>query len=453
MRKKNIWRLLAFLKHDMNSAQFLKALKGRCSVAPSFTTGRSWYYQLRPKLKLRAIKQRSFGAWNIILFLLVILINACAPATDLVLPTSVSLSELATAATPSTPTVTILPPTLDLTATFVAKQTTPLPTNTRVTPVPTSVNTVVNIITPDAESNLLMGSLVELFGLVQKEEADTVWVSLVTANGRLLVEQQATLNDIGWDVLIPVPAFVSGAATLQARVLDGAGVVQNMYQHPVMLVPNKETADRYLLLYRPELDETAVSGFNVIFDGEMKFPVNNTVTVSIWADECRTRVASQNYVLGSSSKPFYWQGFVIVPRDVTGAVCAVASFGEPGEANWREAQMPINVLPTDHRDAKGIRIGQPTDGSELIAGEKLLIYGTALNVADADVLVSILMENGRIVSQTPAVTDYWGYWEVSLSLPFDVAGLAQIIVETGKDNDFADAVNTVLIVPPPTPSP
>ncbi len=390
----------------------------------------------------------------LLLFLLLSgFVVACSPSAELVLPTAVNLVELPTQVMPATPTATILPPTLDLAATAAANQTTPLPTRTRATVVATAVNAVINITTPDAGSELLMGNLVELFGLVQKEEDQTVWVSLVTANGRLLVEQQASPNEIGWDTTISVPAFVSGAAILQARVLDEAGVVHNLYQHPVTLVPDKEAADRYLLLYRPEVDETAVSGFNVIFDGEIKFPANNTITVSIWADECRTRVASQNYVLGSSSKGFYWQGFVIVPRDVTGSVCAVASFGEPGDANWREAQVPINVLPTDHRDAKGIRIGQPTAGSELVAGEELFIYGAALNAADADVLVSILMENGRIVSQTPTKTDYWGYWEVSVLLPLDIVGPAQIIVEAGENNDFADAVNTVLIVPPPTPTP
>ena len=298
-----------------------------------------------------------------------------------------------------------------------------------------------------------MGTTIRVFGLVQKELEQRVWVSLVSSNGRLLVEQQAQPNEIGWETEIPIPNKVSGAAWMRAAVRSDDGSLQNMYQHPVTLIPDKETDSRFLQIYRPGVDETAVSGFNLFFDGEIKGAAGNQITISIWGDACQKQVARQSFQLGASSQAFYWQGFVIAPRDVSGPGCAVASFGEPGSENWREASVPINILPTTDRDAKGIRIANPPPNSEIVSGSEMLIYGTALNVADDEILVSILLENGRIVSQTPAHTDYWGYFELNVLIPPDIEGAAQIIAEYGEGDTFADGIGDILVVPPPTPTP
>ncbi|MCP5095592.1 MAG: hypothetical protein GY943_08575 [Chloroflexi bacterium] len=399
-------------------------------------------------------KRQNWTHVAILIFIILMLgtaFSACRqPEEGASLPTAVSTVSLLTIAPP---TETFLPPTLDLTATERANQTTPVPTNTRVVNTPTPVNAVINITTPNSESTLVMGSTIEIFGLVQKEENQIVWVSLVSANGRLLVEQQATINEIGWDTIMSIPRFVSGAATLQAAIRDADGTLQNVYQQPMTIVPDIETADRYILMTRPELDETAVSGFSIFFDGEIKFPTNNTLSISIWTEDCQTKVANQNFVLGSSNQAFSWQGFVVIPTNVDGPACAVASFGEPGAENWREAQVPISILPIDDREAKGIRISNPAPGSEVIAGSDLFINGTALNVSAAEMLVTILLENGRIVNQTIVTTDYWGYFETSVLLPIDIEGPAQIIAEAGEGDEFADGINNIIIVPPPTPTP
>ncbi len=386
----------------------------------------------------------------LLLTLIVFFAAGCGGSSD-PLPTSAAAASIPS---PAPPTATILPPTLDLDATRKAPQSTPLPpTNTRPAATPTPVNAVVNITVPDANVELVMGTTSRVFGLVQKDLEQLVWVSLISSNGRLLVEQQAQPNEIGWETLIPIPNKVSGAAWLQAAVRADDGSLQNMYRHPVTLVPDKETDSRFLQLYRPLVDETAVSGFNVFFDGDIKGAVSNQITISLWADECRTQVARQSFKLGASNQSFYWQGFVIAPRDASGQACAVASFGEPGSENWREASVPITILPTTDRDAKGIRIANPPPQSEIVSGSEMFINGTALNVADEDILVSILLENGRIVSQTPAHTDYWGYFELNVFMPPDIEGPAQIIAEYGEGDSFADGIGDILVVPPPTPTP
>lgn len=367
------------------------------------------------------------------------------------LPTAMSAASIPS---PAPPTATILPPTLDLDATRSAPQATPLqPTSSIPTITPTPVDAVVNITVPDAGVDLFMGSTIRVFGLVQKELEQLVWVSLISSNGRLLVEQQAQPNEIGWETLIPVPNRVSGAAWLQAAVRADDGSLQNLYRHPVTLVPNKELESRFIQVYRPYVDETAVSGYNVFFDGDIKGAVGNQLTISLWVDNCQRQVAKQGFRLGASNQSFYWQGFVIAPRDVSGPGCAVASFGEPGSENWREASMPITILPTTDRDAKGIRIANPPPQREIVSGSEMFINGTALNIADEDILVSILLENGRIVSQTPARTDWWGYFELNVLIPPDIEGPAQIIAEYGEGDDFADGIGDIVVIPPPTPTP
>ena len=67
--------------------------------------------------------------------------------------------------------------------------------------------------------------------------------------------------------------------------------------------------------------------------------------------------------------------------------------------------------------------------------------------------VTILMENGRIVSQTQTQTDYWGYWETSVFLPIDIEGAAEITVAAGEGNNYGQATTRITVLPAPTPTP
>ena len=358
------------------------------------------------------------------------------------------------------PTSTSLPPTMDIStrqpesgvADTGGSQTTvkatPKPTIT-----PTAVNPLINISDPNPNELLLMGSETTVRGLVQREPDQLVQVSLMSSNGRLLTELTATQNEFGWQAAIVPPPFVSGAAVVRADLQAPDGTVLSSYEVPVWLSLNKEGVDRYLELFRPKIEETAVGGFNIFFDGEILLAVNRTITVSIWTDNCQTRVARQSFVLGASNRPVYWQGFVVVPQDLVGPACAVASTGEPGTANWREASVPINVLAPTELEARGVTIGNPPPDGEATAGQELILYGTALNVSEGPVSVSILMENGRVVSQTSFTTDYWGYWETAINLPIDVEGLAEITVSAGEGDTFNESTTLIRVNPPPTPTP
>ncbi|WP_420645365.1 hypothetical protein [Candidatus Leptofilum sp.] len=360
------------------------------------------------------------------------------------------------------PTATSLPPTLDISTRppesgvasagggngSASAEATPKPTIT-----PTPVNPLINISDPNPNQLLTLGSEVEVRGLVQMESDQSIQVALWSSNSRLLTEVAAVPNEFGWQTSFVLPPYVSGAATMRANLLGADGSILSSYDVPVWLTLNKETATRYLELFRPTINAKAVGGFNIFFDGEILLPVNRTVTISIWADDCQTRVARQSFVLGASNRPVYWQGFVVVPQELVGPACAVASTGEPGTENWREASVPINVLAQTELEARGVTIGNPPPDDEVFAGQELFLYGTAYNVSEGPVSVSILMENGRVVSQTSFSTDYWGYWETAVTLPIDIEGLAEITVAAGEGDTFNESTTIIRVNPAPTPTP
>ena len=344
------------------------------------------------------------------------------------LPTAMSV------AVAPTRTPTALPPTQDLRVLTV----TPPPTATRLpTATPTPVRPLITITEPKEEATLLLESRVTVRGLAALPAGHTVEVALVALNGRLLTMAPATLREGGWLAELEIPPHIGGAARLAASIHAADGAAVAVSSLPVMLAADTETAARYLTLNRPLAGETAVSSFFLLFDGAAAQPVNRRIFISVWTDDCQRRVAAEAYeVRGSGS----WQGFVVVPRDAVGPGCAIAAFGEPESDGWREVQLPLTIAPRDAAEALGIRIGGPAAGSAITAGATLLAYGVALNVEAGPVNVSVLLENGRILSQATAMTDYWGYWELPVVLPPDVSGPAQIIVTSGTrgERDYAE---------------
>ena len=378
-----------------------------------------------------------------------LLLVGCGQSAQAV-PTVASVAQLPTV------TGTPLPATIDINATRDAEMTVAdTPDVTRPpTATPTPIDPRINITNPRSNELVFLGELLTVSGLMENEPEQTVAVTLQTSNGRILAQQPAEITDLGWQTEFTVPPNVSGPATLLVTLQDADQGVVAFHDIRVNLeLGNLDAQERYLVLNRPEYEETAVGGFNLIFDGEVLRPSGNVVTISVWANECQDRVAQQSFTMGSSSKPFYWQGFVVVPKDLVGPACAVASFGEVGSDNWREAQVPIEVLPKEDINARGITLGGPAPESEVFAGEEVLFYGSAMNVAAGPVSLSVLMENGRIVGGGESETDYWGYWEIPVFLPADVVGLAEITVAAGEGDTYAEEVFIINVLPAPTPTP
>lgn len=383
-------------------------------------------------------------------FLLILLLIGCTPEPEPELPTLAPTADFPTE--PAATSTPILPPTRDI----FQPTNTPLPTLTSAapTPRPTSspapVEPGVNITSPSDSAELVMGSQIITGGFAQLMPSHSLTISLVSATGLVLAQAPAQPADVNaWQVSLSIPQSYSGPAQLQATITDASDQILAQDSSQVMLVLDTSTADRYLALFRPLDGEIGVAGFNLFFDGRAQLPVNNTVTIAIW-QACETEVARQSFQLGGSG---YWQGFVVIPRDLSGAICAVASFGVAGEDTWRQAAVAMTVLETGDESGRAVYIGNPPPGSVLTAGESVLIYGTAYNAPDSQVVVSVLLENGRVLTEGVATADLFGYWEIELFIPADASGPAQInaTIGTPSEDNYAQNQNLVTIEPPPEP--
>ncbi len=288
-----------------------------------------------------------------------------------------------------------------------------------------------------------MGQDIVARGRAVVQDDQVVMLSLVTINGRLLAASPAETNTFGWEGRLTVPEQVSGAAYLYATVRPDplSDIVLAFDRQEVRLTLDVENADRYLALYRPVGGETAVASLNFFFDGVIYRPTDSLLTISIWMDECQTQVAKQSFVMNGSG---YWQGFIVLPWNIEGDGCAVAHFGEPNTADWREAVVPITILlPTD-KEANGVTIASPPPDRTYAPGETVYLYGTAY-VSEDSVRVKAELENGRIANENSVLTDEWGYWEYSFRLPAESEGQIRITVSTGKPDDERYAETQLLL--------
>jgi hypothetical protein len=387
---------------------------------------------------------------SLIAFLLIlatILLAACASPSP-ALPTQVPLAEMPGA------TATGLPATRDLTAEAPTALPTEPPPTRPPTVTPTPVDTWVKVTNPEEGANIVMGSDITIRGLVEKEPEHTIWLSLVSATGHLLAEIQAREGETSWEAGFNVPQSVSGTAFLNATVRSEAGDILSENSTRVNLILDADSTERFLVFSQPEYGKLAVSEFNILFSGQTKLPAGNRVTIEIWAG-CQEPVTQQTFILGRSPNSFPWQGFVVVPRDLVGRACAVATSGEIGTETWREAQTVIDVMPQDHPEARGVSLGYPPPNTTIAAGESLTLYGTAMNVREGPVTVSVLLDNGRMIGQSATTTDYWGYWETAVTLPVDVLGAAEVTVAAGEqgDDNYAETETLITISEAPTPTP
>lgn len=385
------------------------------------------------------------------LFSLVIWLAACSGRQVVALPTLAPVVQL-----PAPPTATLginLPPTRNLTPS-ATPPTAVQPADPLPTPLPTATATpvqpLINLTAPDNEVEIALGSVVVVRGLAQLAPTQMISVSLVSGNGRFLTSTQAVVSDFGWEAGLTVPQTVSGAATFYARILDATGISLAEDRATVTLILDTTQSERYLALYHPISGETAVAGYFLFFDGQVRQQVGGGVTISIWADNCQREAAKFRLNFNGGG---YWQGSLGIPGDLTGEACAVAYFGTPGEDTWREAQVPITIYAANDSRAGGIQIAYPPANGTAVAGQPLLISGTAFNAAN--VTVSILMADGLVIGEQSTIPGAQGFWEMQLDLPYDVTGTAEItaIAFDNRGNERARAQSLITILPAPTPTP
>jgi hypothetical protein len=358
-------------------------------------------------------------------------------------PTRVPLAVLTT----NTPTATS-PPTLTPTPTEIPPTATPTPTPVIAFRPPTGdTPSGTDIALPGEDGRLLMGAGATINGRAQLEMGQKVQVTLTTATGWVLALAETEADAAGkWQAVLSVPDSASGAAFIEAAAVSEDGSTRLLDRRQVELWLDTSQAERYLSLFRPEPGAGASAGLYLFFDGRVQFPVGNLLTISIWDNDCRQALARQSYRLRGSG---YWQGFVAAPRELAGRACAVASTGTPGDPEWREAQVFIDVHPPGDVNSRSVRIGNPPPGAVIQRNQSQLLYGTAWFAPGNQVRAAILLENGRVLNEGVALVDGYGYWELRLFVPGNALGQAEVRAETGSELDgtYADHRIAVEIEP------
>lgn len=353
----------------------------------------------------------------IVFFLLVGACSQSSPETT-PLPTEVLPATAAPSATPVPPTEA--PPTQTPRPSATATATTPAATATATaTPV---VAPLLSITAPQEGGALPVGGEAVVSGYGYLDPETTVRVGLTSATGWNLASGEATVGENGWEATIAVPPSVTGAAALHAAIVTDDGEVVARDTIPVTLQVQEPPEEGFLVLSRPAAGGMAVAGHSLFFDGRLEKEGGGRVKLSVWMG-CQTEVAEYSFSLRGSTT---WQGYVILPEDLSGPACAVATIGQTGREGWLAAQVPITLLSQDEEQAVGLIIANPGTGRTVRGGSSLHVNGIAYNAPRGGIDVQIVLANGQIVAESTVQPDFYGYWETTMDLPVDVGGQAVV---------------------------
>lgn len=389
-------------------------------------------------------------AWAWLFLLLAACTEPAQVPPDTPFPTAAATAGTPVAQVTATPELT---PTLPATATVRATATA-APTSTPEPPTPTPIrptatatvavpaSTVpITIDQPAAQATVDVGDDLPVSGTGPREGGPVTVV--LEAAGQLLVEASATPDANGqWRVVLPVPVSATGDLLLRAAAGGQTAERQVRVLRPSAVPP-------FITLVHPTGDWHAVSGRALFFQGRVQRPPEGLVNIALLYDSCREVGAEQSFDVGPGGR--YW-GYLVIPGGLTGPACAVASFGEPGEASWQAASVMLDVLPPDDPEARGLFLGNFPD-DDVARGEPVTVYGSAYNAPNRQVQVSLEV-NGRRVAEEMAVADSFGYWEVDLTLPESVAAgsAGQLVATVAYPGDPETKSVPFVVVEPPAES-
>lgn len=372
------------------------------------------------------------------LFVLGILIFTLGCSAEEALPTPVP-----TALIPNTPTpkATASPTLESATETATPEPTAPVSTPTPMNTATPVIGPLISIDEPVERQPVLMGADVTVSGFAQLTQDMSIRLGLTSPAGQLLATGEAQVEISDWSGRLTVPEMVTGYAQLQAVIVDAGGNEVARDSVGIDLTADRQMNDTYVTLIRPEPHSIGVAGHNFYMDGQLWRQGGGNLQVALFMDECQENVSDIFFRLNTSS---YWQGYLILPRDVSGPACATAWIGTPGNPDWRAAQIPVTILHQDDPLATGVMISNPRAGRNLQAGETIQVTGVAYNIPGRIVNIEILLqENGQVVAEAEDDADYYGYWSAEVTLPAGVEGEAVTRVTTG-DRAQPDTESEVL---------
>lgn len=354
-----------------------------------------------------------------------------------------------TAVTHPSPTPTQIPPTNTAiskpTATHTAvPEPTATPTVTAVpepTATPTSQEVELIIHQPPPMAELPVGQEVTISGVVMPPQSGTIEVQVTVAGGQVMTATTATVGETGnWAATVMIPPNITGPAEVTAQF--AAKTVTNQ----ITLVPENAAEAITITMNRPKSGATAVAGRMVLFDGRVTNPLAETVTIAVLENDCTTTAASQSFTVAGGS----WIGYTIISANaVPGPACAVAYTGTRGQDTWREVRVPIIIAPADDQETVILQLGNSSD-LVFTAGEKVYLFGIAINASDNEVSLRLESDDpsrpSGLITSASAFANQYGFWEIDLEVPEDAAGMALFYVTiSSQDQNYQEIRLPVVI--------
>lgn len=314
-------------------------------------------------------------------------------------------------------------------------------------PTPTSTATevaepVLTIERPEDGAEVVAGDEITVSGHVQPAPDEALLLAVEVA-ARSVASGSAEVNaDTGrWQTTLSVSPHVTGPARLIASPenSDETAVID------LEILPDEDADNPGLTLRRPGENDTAVAGYALFFEGRARKPIDDTITISVLTDDCTNVLTSESFRLQGGT----WRGLLILPPDVAGPACAVATTGTVGEGDWREARIPITILTSDNTEATSLTLGSPSDNRTFQAGQAAHIFGVAVNAPNDEVHVVVTLDNaeGTVLAEGTAMVDAFGYWEIELPFPEDASGPATITASMGEGSNHVEFRTSTTITP------
>ena len=308
---------------------------------------------------------------------------------------------------------------------------TPQPTATNTpSPTPTATAVPLTILEPAPESTVSIGTELTIRGIDETAVSDTLTLTIAISDW-LLAEGETTIATDGtWEITLPLPPQISGPATLTVQ----STTTQNSQTALINIEANTDPNNPFVLLSSPALNDTAVAGYGIVFNGEINKPYGRSLVIGVMRDNCTRFVTGSTFELGNGQ----WEGLLVIPSDAIGSACAVARSGNPDESEeWMAAIVPLNILALKDENATNITLGNP--GELVFSGSEILeLYGTAVNAPlnEIDILLTSDDGNYKLLANDTASVNSYGYWEIDLELSETYKGHALLTASMGNDEDY-----------------
>lgn len=281
---------------------------------------------------------------------------------------------------------------------------------------------------PVQQGQYLAGETVPASGMANPT-AGTVTLTLF-AGPHQVAELEAAVDSSGaWSTNLTLPTHIIGPGRLVAQV--GSESVSHSFSIYEATADETDTASQpRIVLYRPFAGEVFVEGLTNFVSGEVRNPVNNTITIGVLNEDCTTFIARQSFTITGGE----WSGQLILPLDTAGSACVTAYTGEHGDSTGYEWLVETTIVTADDPTAPRIQIGNQY--GSLAKGQSFTLFGSAVNTPDNTVQLLVAREDGTEIVNTTAVVDTFGYWSAEILLPADTPPFILITASFTDDDQL-----------------